>query len=393
MSRCAVYNSVGDAVTHWDLDPVAGTLTRRETVILPSVVQYGWPHPSNRWLYLASSDSERGSKTITGSGHYLTALRVGPDGSLAPHGAPQVLRQRAIHTSVDRDGRHVLTCYNAPSHVSVHPIGPDGLLGDPIAQDDGLDLGVFCHQIQAIPSHDAVLMVARGHNPGPAWPQGAPGALKRFGYRDGRLVPGESVTPHAAYGPRHAAFHPQRPWLYVLVELQHTLHMHRIEHGHVVPEPDVVIPSTQAPPQPGIVQVGGAIHVHPRGHVVYATNRVSTTTHPVGAFPFVGGENTIAVFAIDPATGAPRPIQFADPHGFHVRAFTIDPTGTVLIAAMLAAMTVEGRTVPAGLCLFRIADDGRLTFLRRYDIDLAPGVQQMWVKAIAVPDPSMGEKA
>jgi hypothetical protein len=58
----------------------------------------------------------------------------------------------------------------------------------------------------------------------------------------------------------------------------------------------------------------------------------------------------------------------------------------LLIAATLAAMSIgigdDLKVVPAGLSVFRIADDGRLTFLRRYDVDLDPGVQQMWVRAV-----------
>jgi hypothetical protein len=42
------------------------------------------------------------------------------------------------------------------------------------------------------------------------------------------------------------------------------------------------------------------------------------------------------------------------------------------------------RTIPAGLSLFRIADDGRITFERRYDVELESGVQQMWVRAMTI---------
>jgi 6-phosphogluconolactonase (cycloisomerase 2 family) len=235
--------------------------------------------------------------------------------------------------------------------------------------------------------------VTRGNNPGPEKPRGDPGALKLYHFNDGLLTPYASITVGGqggyGYGPRHLDFHPTQPWMYVLVELQNQLHMHRMEGDLPLTPPAFLMPSTQRPMQPGIVQVAGAIHVHPKGHVLYASNRVSATTHPVGAFPFEGGEDNIAVFSIDPKTGEPRPIQFADPHGFHIRAFTIDPTGRLLVAASLAAMTIRrgGRrvTVPAGLSLFRIADDGQLTFARRYDIELEPGVQQMWVRAMPPP--------
>jgi len=388
--RVAIFNSVGNVVTRWDLDVEAATLKRRGSLAMPSVVQYGWSHPLAPYLYVTTTDSERGSMSITGTDHYLVALKIDGAGGLAFHGEPQRLRQRAVHSCVDHEGRYALTCYTAPSHVTVHEINADGTLGAPIEQNEDLDLGYFCHQILPMPSNRSVIMTFRGHNPGPGKPDGDPGSLKVLDFAEGRLTSRQSVTAFGrqgyGYGPRHVAFHPRKPWVYVVVELQNQLHMHHLVDDGLSSDPIFIAPLTQAAVVPGIVQVGGAIHVHPRGHVVYATNRISAKTHPVGAFPYEVGENSIAVFSIDQETGEPRPIQFADPHGFHVRCFTIDPSGTLLIAATLTAMSVgsgsDRQIVPAGLCIFRIADDGRLTFVRRYDVDLDPGVQQMWVRAV-----------
>jgi 6-phosphogluconolactonase (cycloisomerase 2 family) len=311
---------------------------------------------------------------------------------LALHGEPQALRQRPIHNSVDRGGAYALVCYNAPPHLTVHRLQPDGQLGSPIEQAATLDLGVFPHQILTLPSNRAVSLVARGNNPTASKP-GDPGAIKLFRFHEGRLAPMADIRVGGrdgqGYGPRHLDFHPSKPWAYVLVELQNQLHMHRLDDDLIEAEPAFIKPSTRHAPLPNVRQVAGAVHVHPAGHTVYVTNRISATTHPNGPFPFEAGENNIAVFALDPVTGEPEPIQFVDPEGFHVRAFTIDPTGRLLIAATLAPMEhrEDGRTqlVSAGLSLFRIQPDGRLKFARKYDLNLAPGVQQMWVRAVAVP--------
>lgn len=393
--RVAVFNSVGNVVTRWELDAANGTLERQGSLSMPSVVQYGWAHPSGRYIYVATSDAARGSMSITGSAHYLVALNLTGDQGLSFHGEPQRLRQRAVHMSLEREGCYALTCYTAPSHVTVHPINADGTLSVEIEQNEELGLGHFCHQILPTPSNKQVVMAFRGHNPSKDKPEGVPGMLKLLDFADGQLTPRQDIKPFGqegyGYGPRHVAFHPAKPWVYVVVELQNQLHMHHFSDQGLSPDPVFVKSLIQQPAVPGVVQIGGAIHVHPRGHVVYASNRVSAKTQPIGAYPFDAGENTIAVYSIDPETGEPTPIQFADPHGFHVRSFTIDPSGTILIAATLAAMSVpegEGRTVvPAGLSLFRIAVDGRLTFLRRYDVDLEPGVQQMWVRAVEL-DPA-----
>jgi len=80
------------------------------------------------------------------------------------------------------------------------------------------------------------------------------------------------------------------------------------------------------------------------------------------------------VFAIDPITGEPRAIQHADTHGFHPRTFHIDPSGRLLVAAHILPQLVRSgdavANVPACLSLFRIADDGRLTFVRKYDVEV-----------------------
>jgi 6-phosphogluconolactonase (cycloisomerase 2 family) len=388
----AIFNSVGDVVSRWDLDVAAATLEHRSSLTMPSVVQYGWSHPSGRYLYVTTTDSERGSMSITGTNHFLVALKIDKANSLSFHGEPQRLRQRAVHSSVDRAGRYALTCYTAPSHVTVHALNADGTLGALVEQQGDLSLGYFCHQILPTPSNDSVVMAFRGHNPGPGKPDGDPGSLKILDFAEGQLTSRQDVTAFGrqgfGYGPRHVAFHPVKPWAYVVVELQNELHMHHLVDDRLSTDPVFTTSLLQKPAAKGIVQIAGAVHVHPRGHVLYATNRVSAKTHPVGAFPFEVGENSIVVYSIDQGTGEPSAIQFTDPHGFHVRCFTIDPSGTLLIAATLVAMSVgseSGREiVPAGLCIFRIANDGRLTFLRRYDVDLDPGVQQMWVRAVEI---------
>jgi hypothetical protein len=123
----------------------------------------------------------------------------------------------------------------------------------------------------------------------------------------------------------------------------------------------------------------GPIHVHPGGKFVYQTNRGSGTVEKGGRKVSNGGENSVAVWAVNPATGEPTRIQNADAHGFELRTFVIDPSGKLLVAASTTPMSVEENgnihSVSAGLSIYRIGADGRLAFLRKHDVDTAHGIQ------------------
>jgi len=121
-------------------------------------------------------------------------------------------------------------------------------------------------------------------------------------------------------------------------------------------------------------QAAGTVHVHPNGRFVYAVNRASSTVEVDGRPVFAGGENTLAVYEIDMATGEPVPTQHVDTRGIHCRTFHIDPSGRMLVAAHIMALPVRESTgfqiVPASLAVFRIDQGGKLDFVRKYDVDV-----------------------
>jgi 6-phosphogluconolactonase len=101
------YASTGPQLSLFDVDVAGAALEKRGTVTLPANVQYAWPHPSKRYLYVVSSD---GGPGLAGTTHLATAFRIDPlSGALRLHGEPQSLPSRPIHTSVDRSGGYLLT--------------------------------------------------------------------------------------------------------------------------------------------------------------------------------------------------------------------------------------------------------------------------------------------
>src|SRR5262245_62999969 len=114
--------------------------------------------------------------------------------------------------------------------------------------------------------------------------------------------------------------------------------MHRLDGDALSAEPIYKKRSTVGTYDISFPQAAGGIHVHPNGRTVYLANRANATVDFNGKKVFRGGENNMAVFSIHPATGEPTLIQNEDPQSFHIRKFSIDPSGKLLIAASIVDM-------------------------------------------------------
>jgi 6-phosphogluconolactonase len=385
--KMALYSGIGTDLTHFEVDVDTDSLSRGGTVKMPGGIQYAWPHPSRRYLYVSSST---GGPGFSGNEHYLAAFRVMASGELTPHGDMIKLRSRPIHTSVDIKGEYVLVAYNFPAGISVHRINGDGTIGDEVAQPDNLEKGIFFHQVKATPTNNTLLVVARGNDPEHGKPED-PGSLLVYGFKNGVLSNQRKIQPNGGYGfgPRHLDIHPTKPWVYVSIERQNKLIVYKLApDGDLEPEPLFTKDSLADPAHPFPVQIAGPIHIHPNGAFVYQGNRsgVASSAGPGvedvdGVKVFSGGESNIAVFAVNQASGEPTAIQHADIHGAHPRTFSLDSAGRMLVAASLAptAKREDGKVViiPAGLSVFKVGVDGKLAFVRKYDLDVGK-FSQWW---------------
>lgn len=380
MPTTVFYASVGPELTLFELDVTNVALVKRGSVTLPANIQYVWAHPSSRYLYVVSSNG--GPGFIPGDTHLASAFRVDPaSGALTPHGTSQALPSRPIHCSVDGSGAHLLTAFNYPSAVTVHRINQDGTLGELVSQPAPLDCGIFAHQVRVTPANRSAILVARGNHAEGGKPED-PGALKVLSFANGVLTPQASIAPGngLGFGPRHLDFHPQQPWVFVSVERQNQLQVYALQADNTLSPAPMFVKTTLAEPgqvRPG--QAAGAIHVHPSGQCVYVTNRNSGTVEFAGTKVSHGGENGIAVFAINQTTGEPTLMQQSDARALHLRTFSIDPSGRLLVAASILPIAVrEGDNVvtrPAGLSVHRMGSDGRLDFVRQYDVDTGKFMQ------------------
>ncbi len=290
----------------------------------------------------------------------------------------------------------MLIAYNNPSGLTVYRLGRDGTIGSQIEQPEPLDVGIYAHQVRVDPSNKMVILVTRGNNPTHGKPED-PGALKIFSYNDGVLTNRASIAPGGGFGfgPRHLDF--GGPYVFVSLERQNTLQVYKKLPGETLTsEPlfteDPLIDRRNK--RPG--QQAGTVHVHPNGKFVYQANRDNGTIDYEGTPVFDGGENSIAVYAINQTTGEPKLIQNFDTRGITPRTFALDPSGRILVAANQKTLFVRDgqgvHTVPASLVVCRVRGDGKLDFVRKYDVytdsplKLPPAAKSLiWIGLVSLP--------
>ena len=370
--RVALYASAGRQLVHFDAG--ADALVRRAGTVLPENVQYASADPSGRMLYVAWSNG------VDNDRHGVTAFRIDPaSGALAQAGDHVALPHRTIHLTVDNDGAFLLLAFNKPRTVMVFRIAADGAIGKLVAQPSPVDGGPFVHQVRVARGNRTVLTCAMGGTPGATAPDQL-GRITNYEFADGVLTPRQIVVPGPGLGPRHLDFHPTLPLAYVAFERGNKLSAYRLE-GEALGASAAFTADILTRDLPG--QHAGAIHVHPAGGFVYVTNRKSAVQPQDGTPVFAGGENTLAVFALDPH-GAPRLIQHEDTRGFEPRTFAIDPSGRFLVVANQKAMVVRAGQAPTppNLALFSIGADGKLTFIAT--TPMIQGGDAFWVGMVGL---------
>jgi 6-phosphogluconolactonase (cycloisomerase 2 family) len=392
--RAALYASAGPELTQYAVDADGASLVKGASVLLPANVQYAWPHPSRKYLYVAWSD---GGASYTAPGatsvprgklHGVSAFRIDPrSGALQAIGQSVALPSRPIHLSVDPSGTHVLIAYNDPSGVTVHQLNADGTAGALISQP-ALDTGIYAHQVRVDASNQTAYLVTRGNGPTKDKPEDR-GAIKVFAYADGVLKNRASIAPNGGvnFQPRHLDFHPSQPWVFVSLERQSKLQVYAAKDGSLGAVPLFTKDSVADPARKAVRQNAGTLHVHPNGKFIYQANR-SAAADASGRATDGAGENSIAVYSINQQTGEPTLIQSADTRGAEPRTFALDPSARILVAANQTAIYsgsgASAKLIPASLAVFRVATDGKLNFARKYDVDTSGG-SLFWMGIVPLP--------
>jgi 6-phosphogluconolactonase (cycloisomerase 2 family) len=341
-------------------------------------VQYATVDPTNNYLYVSASDFK--------NSHIIAAFKINQaTGALSQHGNAINSPARAINVSVDGKGKYLVLAHNQTRSVSVVELNTDGTLGKIIPQTGDVDSGFFPHQAKFTPDGTHVIVSGLGAAPKADGTPEELGQLTVFKFENGQLTKTQTITPGAGVGFRHIDFHPTRNVIYSAVERSNQLMTFALNNGVLT---QVSAISTLEDPSASN-QRAGAIHVHPNGKYLYVSNRNTATENKTidgkEVAVYTGGVNDITLFSLNDVAN-PAPVARYDTRGLEPRTFTIAPTGNFLIVGNQVSRNVlKDNTVTAvtpNIAVFRVLPDGKLEYLRKYDLT---GGDVFWVGTVGLP--------
>jgi 6-phosphogluconolactonase len=290
-----------------------------------------------------------------GDGTQVTAYRVDQGtGRLTVLNRQPTGGTNGVHLAIDGTDRFLALANYATGSLALFPVNQDGSLGGiaDLATTKG-EPGPHRTQQESSHPHDCPFDRTGRYIVVPD-----KGLDRIFLYRldtgRGKLTPGNPphVVGRAGAAPRHVAFHPTRPFAYVINELDSTMATYQFEPDKGVLKPLQILPTT--PPTYTGNNTGAEVVVAPSGRFVYGSNR---------------GHNSIAIFAIDDQTGLLSSVGWEPTQGSTPRFFALDPSGARLYAANQGTDTIvvfdvnqaTGKLTPTGEVI-RVATPTTIAF-------------------------------
>ena len=297
----------GDGIHVYRVEPRTGNWT--QTQVLRGLV-----NPS----FLVTSADSKTLYSSHGDEAYATAYTIDP-----ASGEIRVLNQGATggkngaHLALSPNGKFLIVANYISGTVAVLPVKADGGLADfiQLVRLEGTpgphrteQPGPHPHQIVFAPGGKFVLIPDKGLDQV---------FVFRFDPATGQLTPAEpgSVQSRSAAGPRHLAFHPTLPVVWVLNEMGNTVTTYRWDATLGVLSPLRTIPTL--PEDFNGNSTAAELAVGPGAKFLYTSNR---------------GHDSIGTFAIDPKTGFLRSVRWTAAGGKVPRYISVDPSGRYLFS-------------------------------------------------------------
>jgi 6-phosphogluconolactonase len=331
----------------FEFDAGTGKLTPRGVAAETPDPSWVATHPRGKFLYAANEAGKASTVSafaVDAKNAKLTLLNQLPS-----------LGEDPCYLSFDKTGKYLLVANYTSGTIAVFPILADGRLGEHTAllKNTGAlgpskerQEGPHAHWIETTAQNrfvyvadlglDRVLIYKFDATQG-ALTLGEPQPSKANSDKAPTLDP-FSATLSPGAGPRHVAFAPDGKFMYVLGEIQSTVTVFTNDAQNTYRSVQQISMLSK-----GFSERNDAaeIAIHPSGKFLYASNR---------------GDDTIAVFAIDPQKGTLTPIENVPTQGKEPRHFAIDPTGRYLLAENQNSNTIvefridaaTGKLTPTG---------------------------------------------
>jgi 6-phosphogluconolactonase len=302
-------NARGEGISVFRFDPATGALNLLQVMgdlVNPSFLAL---HPQLPVLYTVHGDSQE-----------ISSFHVSPETGLLKFQSKQSCGgKNPVHLALDLTGRHLVVSNHITSSLAVMPIAQDGSL-QRLSQRVALEGTPGPHRKEQPfakphfnpfdPSGRFVLVPDKGLD-----------KVFVFCFEKGRLIPAPypELICREGSGPRHLAFHPSQPWVYIINELDNTVTACTFDTntGHLQA---FQIISSLSDSFTGNSRASG-IQMDASGQTLFASNR---------------GEDSIAVMRIDASSGRLQLQHTLHCHPDRARPvtprfFTTDPSGKWLL--------------------------------------------------------------
>jgi 6-phosphogluconolactonase len=313
-------NGRGNGINVFAVDPASGGWTHVQEL-------GGLENPS----FLVTSADQRFLYAVHGGRDHATAFALD-----AASGRATLLNQVAtggmngVRQDFDRSGRFMVIANYIAGNVAVLGVGTDGRLA---AYHDLLFLAgeLGPHRIEQTRPHphDVAFDPTRGFVAIPDKGLDAVFVL-RFESAKGRLGLHRVVRTRPGAGPRHIAFHPTLPFAYVCNELDSTVGAYRWDAKDGELTPIQVLSSL--PDDFFGANTTAELALSADGRFLYCSNR---------------GADSIAIYAIDAASGKLTSVGFEPSQGRDPRYIGRDPSGRFLYATNETGDNVVGFAIDA----------------------------------------------
>jgi 6-phosphogluconolactonase len=311
-----------------------------ETVAIPGIVKPGMStpmavSPDRRFLFVATRGEPQAvaSFAIDAKSGKLKYLGSGP------------LVDSMAYIATDRTGRFLFAASYPGHKLTVSPIGPQGIVQ---ATQQVLEKHTNAHSILADKQNRYVLAMTLGNDLVNVF---------KFEAKTGTLAPNTppSVSVKEKTGPRHFVFHPNGKLVYVLGELDATVHVFDYDaaKGQLKEKQSV---SGLPPGTTGRIAAAD-LHITPDGKFLYMSERTS---------------NTLTGFKINPADGTLTLIESLVTETMP-RGFSIDSTGRYLYVVGMRSHRMSSYRIESST--------GKLTKFKEYAMGKSPN----WVEIVDLP--------